>query len=204
MFCDHLFKRFPHTDFPNLVGVTGKECSELSLRVFSWILKELLELSFQDLNLDISASMDCMINSYSFLFCILTISAKLAGRLHRGSALSPWHFFYPSVVKTSGHCTSPGGGSGWGSTLILKMLLCWHTEHSNWWSVEDTRLRCLFHPHADFAWNNLVYCAQTQQTHPAVQFENETNHKRHGERQGDRVDLLGFLLHENLVYQQSW
>jgi len=72
-------------------------------------VKELLELSFQELNLDISASMDCIINSYLFLFCILNICARLTGRLHRGGALSPWHFFYPCVVKTPGHCTSPGG-----------------------------------------------------------------------------------------------
>ncbi|XP_044178477.1 uncharacterized protein LOC114975275 isoform X2 [Acropora millepora] len=64
-----------------------------------------------------------------------------------------------------------------------------------WKTLYHTRLPCSFHHYADFGWNNLVYCAQTQQTHHAVQLENKTSQKRRGDRQDNRVDLHGFLLH---------
>ena len=74
-------------------------------------------------------------------------------------------------------------------------VLVYRTKYLMKFGKHFTRLPCSFHHYADFGWNNLVYCAQTQQTHPAVHFENETSQKRRGDRQDDRFDLHGFLLH---------
>jgi len=54
MFCDHLFRRFPRTDFPDLVGVIGKEWdtkAKLYLRkqVKSMIESKELCLTYRDL-----------------------------------------------------------------------------------------------------------------------------------------------------------